>query len=693
MLAVSCAVLVSSLAGLAQIARSPASGGSAGIAAPSNAVSLSVHSAAAVNPATSHNPFAAIATITVGGLPQFATYDAANREVYVPNWANSNVSVVNGTVVTATLVAGGVPFSATYDPKNELVYIVNEGSNNVTVFNGTHTVANIPVGTTPQFASWDSFNGWIYVSNSGSANVTVINGTAVIATINVGTDPSRVVVGSGGGGGGGGGWDPSAGPTANAAGPDLYVPNSGSGNVSVIGGVTGHNVIASVNVGADPQFATWDPSNVWLYVPNNHSGNVSVLSSTSPFHVLYTIPVGTNPWSASFDPTTNQVLVVNYGSGTVSVLGGALATSVVATVHVGANPEFLTQDAAAGAAILVPNTGSGNVSVIVGTKVVGSISAGGAPIFGTLDPNNGFVYVQNFGTANVTVLGAAFAVTFRALGLPSGSPWAVHYGSPVVTRSNTTMGSVGAVTAAIPGGPLTFSFTEPAGFALAKITGPGLPSQTGVNLTGPAVFVVHFAPFETLWFNETGLPPGALWGIAIQSALPHGGPGGQNATTNTTSIRFTVVADAWKFSITSKPSTYLAVPHRGTVGVPNHNVTKRITFKLESEHVTFSETGLAPGTLWGVNISGSLSLAVNSTHSVIAVSLPNGSYTFAYWNFTGIHPHPANGSLVVVVPHAGVAFSVHYTALPLPATPARTAGPTLALGPAAEFRPLVAATR
>jgi YVTN family beta-propeller protein len=637
--------------------------------------------AAAVQPATGHNPLGDIGTIGVGGLPQFAAYDAFHLDVYVPNWANSNVSVINGTAVTATLLAGFIPFSATYDPNNHFVYVVNEGSNNLTVFNGTSTVANIPVGTTPQFATFDSSNGWIYVSNSASANVSVVNGTHVIATINVGTDPSRVVVGSSGGGGGGG-WVPSQ-VNAQTGGPNLYVPNSGSNNVSVIGGLTGKSVIASVNVGSDPQFATWDPNNVWLYVPNNHSGNVSILSSASPFHVLFTVAVGTNPWSATFVASTAQVLVVNFGSNSVSVLGGTQATTVVATITVGSGPEYLTQDPAAGGALIASNTGSNTVSVIVGDAVVGTIPAGGAPIFGTYDASDGFVYIQNFATANVTVLGPAFAVTFKAVGLPTGSPWGVHVGSPPAVRNNTTFGSAGTVVFSEPAGTINYSFAQPAGYAVERVTGPLFPTQTSASIVGPTVLTVRFALIETLTFNETGLAPGAVWGISIVSSFPHGGPNGQNATSNGTSIAFSVVGGPWKFSVTTKPTTVFAFPHKGTVGVPGHAVTKVIKFKLVGEKVVFKETGLTSGTRWGVNITGPVNLSLNGTTASIAVTLPNGTYSYSFWNFTALHPHPANGTIVVVAPHTAVPVAVQYTATPVAALPLAAGTFRLAASPLA----------
>ncbi len=648
------AVLVLSVLAAVPLASSSAPASVAGAAGGATAGSTGV--APSVVPATTPaNNLAPIATIAVGGSPEFAVYDPANGFVYVPNWGNNNVSVIHGTSVIATLNVGSVPFSATYDPANQEVYVVNEGSNNVSVINGTSVVGSVHVGSIPQFASYDGANERLYVSNSGSSNVTVINGTSVVATIPVGADPSRVVIGQGSGGGGGGGWSPAV------TNPVIYVPNTGSNNVTVVGGLTGTQVLASVPVGTSPQFGTWDPNNVWLYVPNLGSNNVSILTSTSPYKVLATVPVGSAPFSASFVPSTGNVLVVNSGSGTVSVLGGVLVESVVATIPVGSGPEYVTQDPAPENLLLVPNTGSGNVSVISGTKAVASLSAGGSPIFGTLDPANGLVYVQNFNSANLTVLGPSVPVTFKAHGLPPGTPWSVTAGSPPTTEANTTVNGLGTVVFHEVPGLLSFSFAGPAGYGIAKVVGTGLPSQSSVNVTGPSVLTVTFGALEKVFFNESALPQfelyaGATWSVNLTPALSHGGPAPQSASTNGPSLNFTAPAGAsYKFVVTGPGAEYKVLPPKGGVHVPAHAFTKTVKFKLLTAAVIFKETGLASGTSWTVTISNGTSpvfvypFSVSGNTSSIKLNLPAGNYTWSV-SSAGHTPTTGSGALTVVVP-------------------------------------------
>ena len=195
-------------------------------------------------------------------------------------------------------------------------------------------IANVPVGTDPNYATYDSGNGYVYVPNLGSGTVSVISGTSVVNTVIVGSNPYSATYDSGNG--------------------YVYVPNEGSGAVSVLSGTS---VINTVPVGTGPNYATYDSGNGYVYVMNDGSGTVSVLSGTS---VVSTVTIGTNPEYAAYDPSNGYIYVPNYGSGTVSVLSG---TSVVNTVTVGSNPYSAAYDSGNGY-VYVTNYGSDTVSVI-----------------------------------------------------------------------------------------------------------------------------------------------------------------------------------------------------------------------------------------------------------------------------------------------------------------------------------------
>jgi hypothetical protein len=175
-------------------------------------------------------------------------------------------------------------------------------------------------------------------------------------------------------------------------------------------------------------------------------------------------------------------------------------------------------------------------------------------------------------------------VTFKALGLPSGSTWSVSAGSPAVTQTNTTVGHVGKIVFDVSNGTLTYTITPPAGFGVAKIVGPGIPSQTSDNISWATVLTVKFSAFQHLSFVEKGLAAGSVWAVKIWSSLPHGGPAAQSGSNTTTAsggvISFTVVHGSWKFNVTEVPTNYTVHPHHGSVGVAGHAVMKLLRFHL-----------------------------------------------------------------------------------------------------------------
>lgn len=183
-----------------------------------------------------------------------------------------------------------------------------------------------------------------------------------------------------------------------------------------------------------------------------------------------------------------------------------------------------------------------------------------------------------------------YTVTFTARGLPSGSAWTLTAGSPPVTVGNTTAGAKGRVVLTEPPGVLSYRFTGPSGFGVRKVSGTGLPSQSSVVIDRNARLTVHFAPIVELTFTERGLPAGTLWGVAIQTPLPHGGPAAQNGTSTGASTTFSVVQGAWEFQISPMPANYAAAPAHGTVG-PGHEMARSIRFRTSLEPVRSSQSG------------------------------------------------------------------------------------------------------
>jgi YVTN family beta-propeller protein len=131
----------------------------------------------------------------------------------------------------------------------------------------------------------------------------------------------------------------AAGPArpAHAAGPAVYVTNTGGGSVSVIDATT-DTVTGTIPVGVGPTAVVANPTGTRLYVANEGvtTGSVSVID-TGTGAVVATIPVGADPRSIAITPDGRQVAVANRDDGTLSLINTG-TNAVTATVFVGGNP-------------------------------------------------------------------------------------------------------------------------------------------------------------------------------------------------------------------------------------------------------------------------------------------------------------------------------------------------------------------
>jgi DNA-binding beta-propeller fold protein YncE len=347
-------------------------------------------------------------SINVGGDPYYATYDPRSGDVYVVNGASNNVTVIHGMSVVGSVNAGSDPLFATYDGGNGYVYVVNSGgyagSNNssVSVINVTSIVASVIVGDYPWLSTYDSRNGFIYVTDSNSTNVSVISGTVLVDTVEVGSYPEDL--------------------TYDAENGYIYVPNLGTDNVSVINGTT---LVGSLNVGSEPWSATYDATNGYVYIANVNSSHVSVIAGTS---MIGSVSVGGDPGYTAYgvyDSGNGFVYLSNGGAETEDVIDG---TNLVASIPTGGAPAFPAYDPDNGqvyvpelpgpclTVYLIPTAGT--VAVISGTSIVATEEVGGNPSCAVFASGNGYVYVSDYDTGDISVIGPQSGAPML-LGLPS----------------------------------------------------------------------------------------------------------------------------------------------------------------------------------------------------------------------------------------------------------------------------------
>jgi DNA-binding beta-propeller fold protein YncE len=310
-----------------------------------------------------------VGTVEVGRLPRSATYDGANGEVYVTNWGSANLSVIRGSQLVGWVKDGGDPYDAVYDGANGYMYVVNNPDvpdmlSSVTVINGTSIVGSADVGLDAQTAVYDARNGDVYVVNDASDSLSVIAGTQVIATI-----PLWNVVASTGGTAGSPG--SSVAPAYDTGTGEVFVSQYPGDNASVVAGTS---VVGTLPLGRDPGGAAYDGRSGDLYVPNGGSANVSVVHP--PIYHLVSFQASGLPsevsWAVTLDghasSGTGLVRFPGLANGTYSfTVGGVVGfaaspgsgsvtlndTPIPSPVMIQWSPTFLGLPEAEGFAILV----------------------------------------------------------------------------------------------------------------------------------------------------------------------------------------------------------------------------------------------------------------------------------------------------------------------------------------------------
>jgi hypothetical protein len=200
---------------------------------------------------------------------------------------------------------------------------------------------------------------------------------------------------------------------------------------------------------------------------------------------------------------------------------------------------------------------------------------------------------------------AGSTVTFTATGLPSGTSWWVNLTTEPALGTTTT-----TITVELPNGSYTYTVAS----ANKQFAAPG--GSFGVSGT-PVPVSVTFAPvtFEVT-FEETGLPIGTLWWV-------NGTVLGSLESTGTT-ITVPETNGTYAYSVATADKEYAALG--GSLEVNGGPATEPVTFAVVTYAVTFTATGLPPGTEWWVNVTGQS--ALSSMLATISTALPNGSYTF-----------------------------------------------------------------
>jgi YVTN family beta-propeller protein len=558
----------------------------------------------------------------------------------------------NGVAVDGsmgTVGTGLFPYGADYDPANQMLYVANYGNDNVTVLNATsgHHVADISMDSNPTGVAYVGWNQCIYVIVEGTDSIAVINGTTnfIVATIKLAGEPENLAY-----------------DTANR---ELYatVWASTSSPIGLQPVLTSNNTaLPPIRAGFSQAYElTADPVNNTIWVENNGNDSITVVSGATNTVVRWVHP-GPQPHGAAlqagmaYSPVGDQMFVVNDANpGTMNVIGASNYTLLASGIPVGAMAfgATATYDPASECVYVASyevNTVT-VVSVLNDTQAEPTISLKGGPWVGTYDPTTGVMFFLLSSTNGAARIFPGIALQFDQTGLPAGTLWTVvANGASQSTRQNT------------------MTFVEPVGttsYSVGSIPGYVVPTPVAaITVPSTPVAPVHVAlpfapPTFALQFVERGLPHGAAWSVQLNA----------NATVNGTAgtpIVFTEENGSFTYVARTPQSVYQAsVNGSGQVTIEGSGILVYVTFRLVTYAVYFEEGGLPSGTQWA------LTVGTNTTRTdaaTLILNQTNGSYVYSVGGVHGYTPSPVSGNYTVhgsgvseTIVFSIVAFSVSFT--------------------------------
>jgi hypothetical protein len=162
-----------------------------------------------------------------------------------------------------------------------------------------------------------------------------------------------------------------------------------------------------------------------------------------------------------------------------------------------------------------------------------------------------------------------------------------------------------------------------------------------VGLVESTIYRVHVRSY--------GLPPGTGWATDV---------GSTSLRTTDTSLNFWLVNGSYAWQAPAIAG-YQADPASGSFTIDGTEQNITITWSAVLYPITFTETGIAPGTSWSVTLNGSPSSSISSS---ITFYEADGNYTASVAPVPGFTPNRT--SILVRVAGTGDHYATSWTAVP-----------------------------
>jgi thermopsin len=281
---------------------------------------------------------------------------------------------------------------------------------------------------------------------------------------------------------------------------------------------------------------------------------------------------------------------------------------------------------------------SGSNTVGVKTTVVFSVASGLAYYWTVAatsyvaTPSSGVATITTATTVTIafSAVGARYYLNVTESGLALGATWTLVLNSTGLNLAQSTSGAINSFSGVTAG---TY-------FWSAQATGyTAIPASGMVVVSGNAVAGVAFranpvVSTYTLSFQQRGYAPSASWTVTVNGA---------SVATVGTYDNFTETNGSYTFTITAAGGWTIS-PSSGVVTVAGAAVTVGVVFSMASYTLTFTQTGISGGAIWGVTVNGASQI---STGTSISYAVGNGTYTYVVNPPSGFAATPSAGVVTV----------------------------------------------
>ena len=430
-----------------------------------------------------------------------------------------------------------------------------------------------------------------------------------------------------------------------------YTVSPSSGTVIVNGTGVTESIAFSPSV-----IATYTVTFTESGLPAGTSWSVTVNGTThssTSNTITFSEPNGTYPYSIADVPGWHQTTLPY--SGSVTVDGASVSEPALVFTEETYAVTFTESSLPGGAAWSVTlggTTRSASAPASIGfSEPNGTYSFTVGTVAGyTSSPSSGSVTVSGAAVTEAITFRASviatYPVTFTQTGLPAGTNWSVTVNG--TTHSSTS----NTITFSESNGTYGYEIADVSGWHQTTLPYSGSVTVDGASVSEPTLDFTQVTYAVT--FTESGLLSGTSWQVWLNST-----DGGSNyhASGTTGSLEMPAVNGSYMYAVGNVPGWHITTgSYTGSLTVNGGPQSESVTFSAFMYAVTFTETGLPPGTNWSATLGGT---TLFSTAGSIVFTEANGTYTFSIATAAHYTASPPSGALTVSGSPAteGITFS------------------------------------